>query len=258
MPKVLINGTGIYYEEYGTGEPLILIQGFAGGANAWFRQVTVFSKKFKVITFDARGLDNSDVSNIPYTVPVMVNDVLGIMDYLKIEKANILGTSLGGLVAQAFAVTCPERLDKLVLVSTFPGTDILKTSPGLKSVQDIRADMDVGKTMGYFISIAFNKRFYRGTINFLSLLRRKWAYNNYFKQMESIGDYNMVERLHLVRAPTLVITGSDDKIVPPANSELLVKNIPGARLIIVKGGSHAFFLEMSGRFNTEVLHFLGE
>ena len=133
MSKTIINETGLYYEEHGSGEPLILIQGFAGGSNAWFRQVPVLEKHFRVITFDARGLDKSDVSKVPYTIPVMKWDIVCLMDHLEMPKACILGTSLGGLVAQAVAIEHPERVTKLVLVSTSSGTDILLTSPHLKN-----------------------------------------------------------------------------------------------------------------------------
>jgi len=95
-------------------------------------------------------------------------------------------------------------------------------------------------------------------INFLSFLRRRRAYTEYFKQMETTGEYSTAAELAAIRAPVLVITGSEDKIVSAVNSEILAAGIPGASLIIVDGGSHAFFLEMSGRFNREVWSFLDE
>jgi len=257
MPKVIINGTRLYYEEHGSGEPLILIQGFAGGSNAWFRQVPVLEKHFRVITFDARGLDKSDVSKVPYTLPVMEEDIVCLMDHLKVREAHILGTSLGGLVAQAVAIGHPERVLKLVLVSTFSGTDILLTSPHLKEIYDVSRNLDAGSMMAQFIALAFNKRFYRDMINFLSILRRNYAYNDYFKQMQLVGEYSTTDRLKLIRAPTMVITGSADNIVPPENSIILSEKIPHAKLVVVSGGSHAFFLEMSSRFNREVQRFLG-
>ncbi len=257
MPKANINGSGLYYEVFGEGKPLLLIQGFAGGLNAWFRQVPVFKKKYQVIVFDARGLGKSDISPIPYTMSVMEQDVIGLLNHLHIKKAHVLGTSLGGLIVQSVAINYPERVDKLVLVSTFPGTALLGTSAELKKVHDFDLKSgDAGKTMGYFISLAFNKRFYRDMINFLSLLRRKYAYNDYLKEMQSMGHYSVVDRLNLIKAPTLVITGSGDKLIPPCNSEILAARIRGCLLVVVEDGSHAFFLEMSGRFNKEVLKFL--
>jgi 3-oxoadipate enol-lactonase len=258
MPRALVNGTNLYFEVRGRGEPLLLIQGLAGGANAWFRQVSVFEKYYTVIVFDARGLDRSDLSAVPYTLPVMVGDVIGLLDHLNIKKAHILGTSLGGLIAQAIAVDYPDRIMKLLLVSTFAGTDILTTSPALVQVNNFSLGMHSNETLKYFVSLAFNKPFYRESIRILSLFRPRFVYEGYFTQMRTMGEFSMVDRLHLLKAPTLIMTGSEDKIVPCENSRLLASRIPHSKLLIVEDGSHAFFLEMAGRFNTEVLRFLGE
>jgi 3-oxoadipate enol-lactonase len=256
MPIAIINGTKLYYEEHGHGQPLVMIQGFAGNQFAWFFQVMAFEKHFRVITFDARGIGRSAVSKVPYTVPVMVEDVLGLMDYLKIERAHILGLSLGGLVAQVIAIDHPERVMKMVLVSTLPGTNLEYIANGVRGVGREVLNMDVIQAMGYFIKIAFNKPVYRYLIKLLSRPRLLAAYSNYFKQMQTVGEYSAVDRLQSIQAPTLVITGSNDRLVSPHCSKIIAGKIPHARLVMVKGGSHAFFLEMRGRLNREVLHFL--
>jgi 3-oxoadipate enol-lactonase len=258
MPIANINGANLYFEEHGQGQPLVMIQGFAGNQFAWFFQVMAFEKHFRVITFDARGIGRSSVSKVPYTVPVMVDDVLGLMDYLKIDRAHILGLSLGGLVAQVIAIEHPERIMKLILVSTLPGTNLEYISEGVRGVGRKVFNMDVVQAMDYFIKIAFNKPLYRYLIKLLSRPRLLTAYSDYFKQMQTVGEYNTVDRLHLIQSPTLVITGSNDRLVSPHCSEIIAGKIPRARLVMVKGGSHAFFLEMRSRLNREVLNFLLE
>jgi 3-oxoadipate enol-lactonase len=258
MPIAFINGTNLYYEEHGRGQPLVMIQGFAGNQFAWFFQVMAFEKHFRVITFDARGIGKSSVSKVPYTVPVMVDDVVGLMDHLKIDRAHILGLSLGGLVAQVIAIDHPERVMKLVLVSTLPGTHLEYIAGEVRGVGNAILNMDVIQAMDYFIKVAFNKRLYRNLIRLLSRPRLVASYSDYFKQMQTVGEYSTVDRLHRINSPTLVITGSNDRLVSPHCSEIIAEKIPHARLVMVKGGSHAFFLEMRGRLNREVLHFLLE
>jgi pimeloyl-ACP methyl ester carboxylesterase len=259
MPKVNINNTGIYYELHGQGETLLLIQGFAGGSNGWYRQVPVFRKHFQVVIFDARGIGNSDVSAEPYTVPVMEKDVIGLLDHLNISQAHVLGLSLGGLVAQSVAINHPERVARLILASTLPGTSPDYTAPEIKqTIGKTLVNLDVNQTMESILSLAFNSKMYRFFIKCLARPRFASYYGKYFKQMESVGYYNTLDYLHLIKSPTLVITGSNDRIVSPANSDLLASRIPGARLIVIKGGSHALFIEMSGRFNKEILGFLCE
>ncbi len=258
MPKANINGSGLYYEEHGQGEPLILIQGFAGNQIAWFFQIRAFEKYFRVITFDSRSIGKSDVSPVPLTIPLLVEDVIGLMDYLKIDKANILGLSLGGLIAQSIAIRYPERVMKLILGSTLPATEVQYVLPDIKDMMQEQTLKDVSGIMNRVISIAFNKRRYRYIIKLLSRSRLESEYSDYLRQMQSLEHFSTLDKLQQIRASTLVITGSGDRLVSPQCSELIASRIPHSKLIIVKGGSHAFFVEMRGRFNREVLRFLLE
>ncbi len=256
MPEAAINGTTIYYEEHGQGPPLVMIQGYMGDHSAWFNQVKAFNKYFRVITFDARGLGKSPVSRVPFTIPVQAGDVIGLVDFLKIDRAHIMGISLGGLVAQAIAIEHPERVLKLVLAATLPGTDSLYIGEKAQAFARNLSTMDMDKVGNLLVPLAFNNPAVAYMVKLFS--RTPWAsrYKTYVKQMQSIGSYNIVDRLHLIQALTLVIAGSRDRIVSPHSSEIIAGKIPKAKLVIVKGGSHAFFLEMSRRFNREVLQFL--
>src|SRR5688500_14403093 len=115
----------MFYEMKGEGEPLILIPGFASGAWTWYRQTEDLSKDFRVVTFDPRGIGKSgakgknDLQEL--SMKTFVEDIAGLLDSLKIEKANVLGISFGGFVAQEFALQFPERLDKLILACTSAG-----------------------------------------------------------------------------------------------------------------------------------------
>ena len=265
MPKASINGLNLYYEVHGKGVPLVMIQGFGGNHQAWYFQTPAFKKYFKVIIFDNRGIGKTDKSSEPYTIRTMAEDVINLMDYLQIDKAHVLGLSLGGVVAQEFAISYPERVIKLVLGSTFADREVNDIQPRLMEALGIHegstdvdiSNMDFRKLMNFMVSAAFNRRLYR----MVPVLLSKYALRSvdpegYLRQMESVAGYSTLDRVHLIKAPTLVITGSGDRIISPGASEVLVSRIPNAKLVMVKGGSHAFFMEMRGRFNKEVLGFL--
>lgn len=265
MPKAPVNGISMYYEVQGKGVPLIMIQGFAGNHQAWFFQTPVFRKCYKVIIFDNRGVGKSGRSGEPYTIKTMADDVIALMDYLGIDKAHILGVSMGGLAAQEVAISHPERVIKLVLGSTFAETERNDVHPELMKALGVRegdtsvdtGNIDFRKLMNFMVSSAFNKRLYRMVL--LTLSRRSMESidaSGYLEQMAAVTSYSTLDRLHLIKAPTLVLTGTGDRIVSPSMSDLLASRIPNATLVKVKGGSHAFFMEMRGRFNKEVLDFL--
>lgn len=268
MPKAPVNGVNLYYEVHGDGEPLILIQGLAGPSRAWFFQTRAFKKHYQVIVFDNRGIGKTDKSPEPYSAKTMADDTLGLMDHLGIARAHVLGMSLGSLVAQELAIHYPQRVGKLILAMAMAGgldradvhPDMLRafgTEEGAIDV-DMRS-VDFSKVMGAVVSLAFNKRLYRMVhVPLAKCLMKRINVDGYSDQMEAIAGYSTLDRLHLIQAPTLLLTGTGDRLVSPSQSELLASKIPNAKLVKVEGASHAFFLEMRSRFNKEVLDFLRE
>ena len=266
MPKAAMNGVNLYYQVHGDGEPLVLIQGFGGGHEGWFFQTRAFKRYFKVIVFDNRGIGRSDKSPEPYTIRTMADDVIGLLDHLGIEKAHILGMSLGGMVAQEVGINYGSRVNKLVLVCTHAGDrdtsdmhpDMLK-SMGIEEGSDVPdiAGIDMNKTFSTIVRLAFNKRLYRMILVPLAQYQiKRTGVGGHMEQMEAVVDHQTADRLHLVESRTLVITGSDDKIISPHSSEDIAAQIPDSRLVKIAGGSHAFSIEMRHRFNSEVLEFL--
>jgi pimeloyl-ACP methyl ester carboxylesterase len=265
MPTTLVNGIKLYYEVHGQDKPLILIQGLGGRHQAWFFQVRAFKKHFQVVTIDNRGIGkSSQISREPYTIKVMADDVIGLMDHLSIDKAHILGLSLGGMVAQEIAISYPHRVDKLILCSTFASREEHDDTPDvIRNVLEVESSgvdsmsLDWREFISSFISLSFNKRPYRMFFNLLSRFGIKSTHiQGYLGQIGAVRDYETKSRLHLIHSPTLVITGTEDKLVASRFSEMIASRIPHARLVEVSGGSHAFFIEMSDRFNREILDFL--
>jgi 3-oxoadipate enol-lactonase len=265
MPKTIVNGVNMYYEVQGKGKPIVLIQGFGGAHQGWLFQIPAFKKHFLVVTFDNRGIGKTDLSKEPYTIRTMADDVIGLMDHLGIDKAHILGLSLGGMVAQEIATTYPGRVRKLVLASTFASRELSDANPQLQKafgVQEALSDagiqnIDFDRLMKFMTSSAFNRAIYRMLFTFLLRIQRgSINIKGYLEQINAVGGYNTANRLHLIQAPTLVITGTGDRLVAPHCSDLIASRIPKANLVKVDGGSHALFIEMKDRFNEEVLAFL--
>jgi 3-oxoadipate enol-lactonase len=271
VPKAKVHEINIYYKVHGQGEPLVLIMGLAGIQKAWIFQIRAFKKYYQVITFDSRGTGKTGKPSEPYTVKMMAEDTIGLMDYLRVDKAHILGISLGGMIAQEMAINYPERVRSLILASTTAGGGEIGDTPlelrramGLQdgfSEANMRGvdfrSMDFKKVMSSIVSLSFNKRLFRMAFVPLSKIHvKRIGLINLMSQFEATRTHNTLDRLYLIEAPTLVITGTEDRLVPPHSSEALASRIPHAKLVKIKGGSHSLFMEMRGRFNREVLDFL--
>ncbi len=129
MPKARVNGINMAYDVSGHGEPLVLIMGLGGTRKSWVFQKRAFSKHFKVITFDSRGMGKGDKPTEPFTMKTLADDTIGLMNHLNIAKAHVLGVSHGGRVAQEVAINYPERVNKLVLASTNTGAEGIDDLP---------------------------------------------------------------------------------------------------------------------------------
>lgn len=265
MPKVNVNEVNINYKVHGEGEPLVLIMGFAAPRWAWFFQTRAFRKYYKVITFDNRGVGKTDKPSEPYTIKTMADDTIGLMNYLGIDKAHILGYSMGGIIAQELIINYPERVKKLILSSTLPTirqiTSEMREALSLGedfsfSEEDIKR-VDIRKALSVLVALGFNRRLYRMIlVPIAPIYVRLVGLKGLMGQIEAIAGCNTLERLHTIQAPTSVIVGTGDKAAPPRSSEVIASRIPNAKLVKVEGGSHGYIWEMPGRFNKAVLDFL--
>ena len=267
MPEARVNGINIYYRVQGKGEPLILIMGLGGECGDWILQVYAFKKYYRVVTFDNRGVGKSDKPGEPYTIKTMADDTVGLMDHLGIDKAHILGVSMGGMIAQEVAINYPKRVKKLILVSTTAGRDEKGGhSPGLLkamglnkegfSDEDIKS-VDIGKVMTSLNAHAFSSGAIKSVaVPFCWVRTKLFGIVGVKGQFEAAMTHSALGRLHTIKAPTLVIAGTEDRIVPSIFSDLLANRILDARLVKIEGGSHTLVAEKRGRFNREVLDFL--
>lgn len=257
MPLAKLNGIHISYQVEGEGEPLVMIMGFTASRIGWLPQRRFFRKYYRVITFDNRGAGKSDKPPGPYSTRMMADDTVELMGVLGIEKAHIVGLSMGGMIAQELAINYPRRVMKLVLAATYARQD--ETSGDTPELAKF-LHLDPEKKASALIGLAFNKPFYRFSFGLLARIQTRFMAASgevgIAGQSEACLKHDTVERLSSIKAPTLVIVGTGDRIIRPVSSEVLAGKIPNAKLVRVEGASHYFSFEMKNIFNREVLNFL--
>jgi len=258
-----INGININYRGQGQGEPLIMIMGAGSNQSNWRFQIGLFKKYFRTITFDNRGVGKSDKPIGPYTMKMMADDTIGLMDHLEIEKSHVLGVSMGGMIAQELAINHPERVDKLVLACTFAKRDGVSgfSSEINKAIEayerSSRDEASQRRLFGVFMGSVFNKWSYKVFIvPLIKLAIRFSATKGVGEQFEAVLTHDAADRLGMIKASTLVIAGTEDRVINPISSEVIASLVQNAKLVKVLGGGHNFPIEMRGEFNREVLDFL--
>ena len=275
MPTANINGTEIYFEEHGSGTPLLCIMGFATDSIGWAMQTPAFAEKHRTIVFDNRGVGRSAKPAGPYAIPAMADETAALLDHLGIPSANVLGLSMGGMIAQELALRHPQKVDRLVLAATFPRPDdhqrqvqqnIMDSFGATMSDSgEISVDMSTVNPIMFFqqlLPLVFTPEFINTQLMqlmqmFSGALQHGFDLNAIMAQAAAIRGHDTVERLGQITAPTLVLHGDSDRLIPVENGEVLARHIPGATLTKVANGSHGFNFEQPQTFNDAVLDFVG-
>jgi pimeloyl-ACP methyl ester carboxylesterase len=268
MPTIATNGINLYYELHGRGPLVVLIPGL--GYNGWMysRMIPGLAEQFQVISIDNRGSGLSDKPAGPYTAQMLAADVIGLLDELGAAKAHIVGHSMGGFIAQALAIDYPERVDRLVLSATnFGGPHHIPiTPPAMAVLTDVSGDPIERLRRGIAISTA--PGFAESNAEFVeSWLQYRVAHPidpaGYQAQL-AIGLGLLSEaasfehKLGRVTAPTLLLFGEHDVVVPPGNAELLAAKLPHARVEILPNAGHVFPFETPEAANRAITRFLLE
>ena len=257
MPLARVNGINISYSVEGHGVPLVLIMGLGVDRSGWRRQVPAFKKSYQVITFDNRGIGKSDKPEGPYSPGLLAEDTVRLMDFLKIDKAHIMATSMGGLIAQEIVINYPERVRKLILGSTWACQD---QNNGITPELLAASELPPIKGFHRLLDACFNIFIFRYIlVPLLKFRARRMTESEETGLSGQIGcvlEHYSLDRLPQIKVPTLVITGTKDRVIKPESSITISKTIPGAKLVTIANGSHAICMEKSKKYNNEVLEFL--
>lgn len=261
MPYAFVNGISLYYEIHGGGEPLLLIQGLGYPCEMWFAQVPVFSREFTTVIFDTRGTGRSGKPDEDYSIRQMAEDAIGILDHLAITQAQIVGVSMGGLIAQEMAIEFPERVKKLVLLSTHYGTGYWEATKRLWEELLFPSAVTLEGMVGEKLRLVVAPAFYQRRWEILEqVVRIQCAAPQppyaFLRQLEACKGFTARDRVARITAPTLVLSGTEDRVVPLALTRELARPIPHARFYAIHGAGHLAFIEKADEVNQRILEFL--
>ena len=253
MPVENVNGIKIEYEVQGEGEVLVLISGLGYPRWQWHKMVPFLAEHFKVVTFDNRGVGGSDKPAGPYTAQMLAADTIGLLDTLGIDKATFVGHSMGGYIAQAIGLDYPGRVNRLVLCSTnFGGPNHVPVTPEAMAVlSDTTSDPLTRFTNGLKVSTA------PGWADANPEIVEEWVTWRVTNPLDLAGYQSQMAiglglipaeacfegKLHQITAPTLILSGEFDKVVPPENAALLQAKIAGSEVAILPNAGHFFPIE---------------
>jgi pimeloyl-ACP methyl ester carboxylesterase len=261
MPHVRAGDINVYYENHGSGRPILtLIRGLGADLLAWFAQVPELSKHFRTLVFDNRGAGRTDKPDAPYSIRQMASDVNNLLDALDIQRTALLGISMGGMIAQEFALHYPDKLSCLILgCTTFGGPEAVPLPQNM--LQAILAgpvaDEEVRRLQECALYSDDTILRNRELIAKHAEARSRFPMPPFAlaRQSAALSSHDTADRLGQIRMPTLVMTGTEDRLIPPDNSRRIAEKIPGAILREMPGG-HLFTSEHPDLFNKGVSDFV--
>jgi 3-oxoadipate enol-lactonase len=234
----------------GRGPLVVFLHGIGGNRAHWASQLTFFSRNYRAVAWDARGYGDSDDYDGALQFGDFTADLLRAVDFLEEGKAHVVGLSMGGRIARNFALEHPARVATLTLANTSPGFDALSPQEVLRYVEERTGSTPpsarrlLGSRAGPGAQEALLASFHA--------LRNE----SYRKTLEASVAQDRGAPLERLAVPTLVITGDEDRVYPPALARSMAQRIPGAELVVLEGCGHLSNLEQPERFNAALLDFL--
>jgi pimeloyl-ACP methyl ester carboxylesterase len=260
---ITANGISIAYRDSGSAAfPLVLINGFASTMDMWNPPfLAALSRWFRVIVFDNRGAGYTSMTETPFSIPLFAQDTLALMDSLTISRAHILGLSMGASIAQELVLAHPERVERFVLVSgTCGGEKMVMMQPDVWELLSDKSGTGTDLANRMF-SVLFPPawRASHDPWQYCPEVTETTGEAVAAQQGEALFRWpGSFDRLPAISRPALVVTGSDDVVIPPENSRILAGRIPGARLIEMPGAGHGLQYQCPGELAGPVMEFLRE
>jgi 3-oxoadipate enol-lactonase len=254
------HGAKIYWDEAGEGTPLLMIMGLAYTAHAWHRSRGVLAARYRTIAFDNRGVGRSEMPPSPcYSIALMASDALAVLDAAGAERAHVFGISMGGMIAQEFALQYPHRVRSLILGCTTARAPESE-SPRQEATDLLmaRGSMAPEEAAQAAVPFIYDAGTARERIDEDIAVRRPWfpraeAYNS---QLMGILGWESYSRLEQICCPTLVIHGESDQLVPASHGRFLAEKIPGAELVVLPHAGHIFATDQPEAAHRAIQEFL--
>ena len=261
MPFVENQGARIYWDEQGHGTPVLLIMGLGYPSYMWHRTRPALATNYQTIAFDNRGVGRSEVPIGPYPIALMASDAAAVLDAAGIESAHVFGVSMGGMIAQEFALQYPKRVLSLILGCTAAGgPTAVRAEPEAAQMLMTRDKMSPEQATEASVSFIYDSITPRERIDEDIAIRRPWFPRPaaYTAQLQGILAWEAYSRLSGIAVPTLVIHGESDRLVPPGNAKLIAERIPGAKLVMIPHASHLFLTDQTEVSHRIIMQFLNE
>jgi len=265
VPFLSVSGRKTYYEIHGShaGVPLLLLQGIAGSCRGWLPlQVPAFSKQLRTLITDLRGVGQSEDPGGPFTTADLADDTAAFLDALGVERAHVLGTSMGGMVAQELALRHPARVDRLILVGTYAKPDARRRLL-LEHWKDL-TQLNVPTTYRIRERLVWTlqdetleqRDLIDGMVEFYTREGEPSPPDVFARQCDACLAHDTLSRLHEIPHRTLVLCGRQDAFTPPRLHRQIADEIPRADLVTLAYGAHLVMAESARAFNEVVLRFL--
>ena len=259
MHTLTQDGTRIWWDSSGAGDPVLLLNGLGSPSDVWFRLAPHLAPQHRVITLDNRGTGRSDVPACPYGIALLAADALAVLDAAEVDAAHVLGISMGGLIAQELALSHPARVRSLVLASTHPGfTEPLVTDAeavaGLAASALLSGEARMDSLIPFIYAAATPRT--RIAEDHGVRAARPTSQAGFLAQLQGVGTWGRPAELANLTVPVLVLHGREDRLVPLPNGERLATLIPRARLEVLDGASHEVFTDAETESARAVLEFL--
>jgi pimeloyl-ACP methyl ester carboxylesterase len=262
VPVTTKDAVTLWWAPDGAGDPpLLLIQGLGCSSDMWFRVLKGLSAVRRTIRFDNRGIGRSTMTDEPWTLEDMADDALEVLDAADVDRAHVLGISMGGLIAQELALRHPERVAGLILGCTHPGgRDAVRMDPAAATMlmdRSAKSYREAAEASVPFLYATATRDEIEADLT--ARLRYPMRAAAYWFQLEAIRRHDgTLPRLAQITSPTLVIHGTADRLVQPGNAPLIADAIPGARLEWLDGAGHVFWTDQTERSVALVNGFLAE
>jgi 3-oxoadipate enol-lactonase len=259
MPYAANEGATLYWEEHGAGDPVLMIMGLSFTLEMWFRVLPAISPYYRAILFDNRGMGRSSVPRGPYSMRQMARDALAVLDAAGVERAHVVGASMGGMIAQELALSYPARVRSLLLGCTTHGgflsrwPDFSKRPRGVEWSTAERLERERALIPMLYADTTPIERIEED----LHIRDQcQWNSQGFYNQLAAILIWTSYRRLPQIKVPTLVVHGDQDRLVPTVNGRVVAQRIKDAQFSLIENAGHVLTTDQPEACAQKMVEFL--